>query len=323
MLRTGMPQIGLFVFSLLLSACGDAGPAASDEALNGRWVIDVTNVSSARPMWLEVNNAGTGTPEGVLIGAAAGRTQPFLEAEVRGGELRFRVERELDDGRRISATTSARVVDGELRGTTIRGKQQIEWVGRRASEIADKDDGHWREEAPVVLFDDTDLAGWHTWRPGRESEWSVEDGVLRNSDGADLLVSNDTFWNFKLHVEYRVAPGSNSGIGLRGRYEIQILDDHGKPASIHGNGALYSRIKPAVNASKPADEWQTFEMTLIGRDLTVMLNGETLIDRNAVEGLTAMAIDSQETEPGPIVLQGDHGPVKFRRIVVTPLASGS
>lgn len=317
-----MLRYALFSFSLLLCTCGDAGPAASNQALNGRWVIDVTNVSAARPMWLEVRNAGTSTPEGVLIGAAAGRTQPFLEAELRDGELRFRVERELGDGRRISATTSARAVDGELHGTTIRGKEQLEWVGRRASEIADKDDGRWREQAPVVLFDGTDLTGWHTWWPGRESEWSVEDGALRNSDGADLLVSNDTFWNFKLRVEYRVAPGSNSGIGLRGRYEIQILDDHGKEASIHGNGALYSRIKPAVNASKPADEWQTFEMTLIGRDLTVLLNGETLIDKQKVEGLTAMAIDSHETEPGPIVLQGDHGPIEFRRIVVTPLVGG-
>ena len=322
MLRTGMLRIGLFAFSLLPGACGDAGPTASDEALNGRWVIEVTNVAPARPMWLEVKNAGTGTLEGVLIGAAAGRTQPFLEAELRGGELRFRVERVLDDGRRISAATSTRVVDGELRGTTIRGKQQLEWIGRRASEIADKDDGSWREDVPVALFDGADLAGWHTERTGRESEWSVENGVLRNSDGADLLVSNDTFWNFKLRVEYRVAPGSNSGIGLRGRYEIQILDDHGKEASIHGNGALYSRIKPAVNASKPANEWQTFEMTLIGRDLRVMLNGETLIDRKKVEGLTAMAIDSDETEPGPIVLQGDHGPIEFRRIVVTPLVAG-
>ena len=174
-----MLRIGLFAFSLLPGACGDAGPAASDEALNGRWVIEVTNVAPARPMWLEVKNAGTGTLEGVLIGAAAGRTQPFLEAELRGGELRFRVERVLDDGRRISAATSTRVVDGELRGTTIRGKQQLEWIGRRASEIADKDDGSWREDVPVALFDGADLAGWHTERTGRESEWSVENGVLR------------------------------------------------------------------------------------------------------------------------------------------------
>ena len=316
-----MLRTAVLAFSLLLAACSDGGPA-SDEALNGRWVIDVTNVSAARPMWMEVRNAA-GTPEGVLIGAAAGRTQPFLDAEVRDGALRFRVERRLDDGRVISATTSSRVVDGELRGATIRDKQKLEWVGRRVPVITDKDDGSWREEAEVVLFDGSDLVGWHGWRPGRESGWSVNNGVLRNSDNADLLVSNDTFWNFKLHVEYRVAAGSNSGIGLRGRYEIQILDDHGKEASIHGNGALYSRIKPRVNASNPPDEWQTFEMILVGRDLTVVLNAETLIDKQTVKGLTALAIDSHETEPGPVVLQGDHGPIEFRRIVVTPLVAGS
>ena len=315
-------RIALTALAPLLFGCTGQAPAPAEDALNGQWVIDVTNASPARPLWLEVRGAGTDRLEGVLIGAAGGRSQPFLDAALQEGELRFRVERELDDGRRIGATTTVRVVGDELQGTTVRDGTALEWVGRRAREIADRDDGSWRDEKPVVLFDGTGFSQWHTWHTGREDGWRIEDGSLRNSDGADLLVSNEAFWNFKLHVEYRVAPGSNSGIGLRGRYEVQILDDHGREPSIHGNGALYSRIKPAVNATNPPEEWQTFDITLIGRDLAVVLNGKTLIDKQTVEGLTAIAIDSNEPDPGPITLQGDHGPIEFRKIVVTPLVQG-
>ncbi|HSW49486.1 MAG TPA: DUF1080 domain-containing protein, partial [Bryobacteraceae bacterium] len=104
-----------------------------------------------------------------------------------------------------------------------------------------------------------------------------------------------------------------------GRYEVQIQDDYGKPPSIHSNGALYSRIAPSVNACKAAGQWQSFDITLIGRDLTVVQNGTKIIDRQAVEGLTAMGHDPNEGEPGPLSLQGDHGPVEFRNIVLTPL----
>jgi hypothetical protein len=116
-----------------------------------------------------------------------------------------------------------------------------------------------------------------------------------------------------------VGEHSNSGIGLRARYEVQVLDDFGRPPNTHGNGALYARILPSENASKPAGEWQTYDIRLVGRQVTVVLNGKTIIDKGEVEGLTAIAIDSSEAEPGPIFLQGDHGAVEFRNLMVTPL----
>ncbi len=210
-----------------------------------------------------------------------------------------------------------------LLGTTRRDgdqiKDEIKWVGRPSEAVADRDDGSWREGEPVVLFDGADLSAWHGQSAGGEKTWRVDKRILRNSDHGDMLVSNEKFWNFKLHVEYNVAPHSNSGIGLRSRYEVQILDDHGQPASIHGNGAVYSTIKPGLNASLPADSWQTFDITLIGRDVTIVLNGKTTIDKQVIEALTAIATDSNEREAGPITLQGDHGPIAFRSIVVTPL----
>src|SRR5207248_3824638 len=124
---------------------------------------------------------------------------------------------------------------------------------------------------------------------------------------------------FALHVEYKIGAGSNSGIGLRGRYEVQIADDAGKQPSVHGNGAVYGRIAPVVNASKDPGEWQTFDIRLVGRQVTEYLNGIRIIDRQTIDGLTAIAIDANEADPGPILLQGDHGIVEFRKLVLYPL----
>ena len=103
--------------------------------------------------------------------------------------------------------------------------------------------------------------------PGGEGDWYSDNGILKNRKGADVLVSDDEFWNFRLEAEFLIHPGMNGGIGLRGRYEIQLLDDHGRPPSDHGNAALYGRIAPSVNASKPAGEWQTLDVRLVGREV--------------------------------------------------------
>ena len=185
--------------------------------------------------------------------------------------------------------------------------------------MTDVDGGSWVEQEAVVLFGGADLSEWHTGMPEQLEGWVAQDGILRNVGNADDLVSNRRFWNFRLQVEYRVSAGGNSGIGLRGRYEVQIYDDFGAEPSIHGNGAVYSRIRPSTLASDVYTEWQTFDIRLVGRVVTVELNGTTIIDRQVIEGITAMARDADESERGPILIQGDHGSIEFRRIVVTPL----
>ena len=286
---------------------------------NGEWVLDAVD-GVHEPMALEISGAGTDVLAGFLTGAAGGRTQPFLESQIVDGELRFMVERTFDGGRKVRADTTARIVGEGLRGSTTRNGRTWEWIGRRPDVIEDHDDGSWRDGDPVVLFgSDSHLSLWRDLDEGKDGEWRATDGVLHNIGSANTLATRETFWNFRLHVEYLLQENGNSGIGLRGRYEVQLYDDHEKPPSIHGNGALYSRITPQVNATKVPGEWQVFDITLIGRDLTVVLNGETLIDKGRVDGLTAMAIDSRESTPGPILLQGDHGPVEFRNIVITPL----
>jgi len=156
----------------------------------------------------------------------------------------------------------------------------------------------------------------------------VKDGILevngtanpRNED----LKTVGKYWNFELHLEYKLCPQCNSGVALRSRYEVQIAADYGKPPGMHGTGALYTRILPAVNASKPLGEWNTYDIRLVGLEVTTALNGQKLYDKGVITGLTGMASDPFEGKPGPLELQGGEtrpgrGPIEFRNIVLTPL----
>ncbi len=315
------------VISLKLPTCLLLAGAASfvqagDEAFNGRWVIQALGENGGRALWLEVNGAGTGRISGGMVGGGPGGQLDLLRAaRIDGGQLRFHLERRTgrDRGRTIRTEVVAALHAGQLHGAAMRSRGPLLWIGERAPVLSDRDDGSWRENEPVNLLDGKSLSGWHTLDPGQEDGWYCEGGVLKNREGASVLVSDSRFWNFRLQVEFRVHKGMNGGIGLRGRYEIQILDDYGKPASDHGNGALYGRIAPSVNASKPAGEWQSLDIRLVGREVTVSLNGVRTIERREIAGFTAMATDWKEDQPGPITLQGDHGAVEFRKIVVTPL----
>jgi hypothetical protein len=123
-----------------------------------------------------------------------------------------------------------------------------------------------------------------------------------------------------LHIEYLVPKDSNSGIYLRGRYELQILDSLGKTYSYPAeNGALYSQKGVDVEASKPAGEWQTVDVTLKGMCLTVFLNGAKIHDNVKIKGPTGGQLGDDDPPKGPLMLQGDHGPVQFRNIRIREL----
>jgi hypothetical protein len=170
-----------------------------------------------------------------------------------------------------------------------------------------------------ALFNGKDLSGWKLRHEGGRNGWKVVDGVLVNTPPSSDLVTEGKFRDFRLHIEYRIPPRSNSGIYLRGRYEIQIQDDHGRAVTRHMNGAVYGRIAPTENASRPAGEWQTVDATLVGQRVTVVLNGKKIIDNQVIEGPTGAALDNREEEPGALMLQGDHGVVEFRNIVIKPI----
>ena len=170
-----------------------------------------------------------------------------------------------------------------------------------------------------ALFNGKDLSGWKLRRPDGHPSWSVKDGVLINTvnpgeHGTDL-VTEKKFWNFTVRYEYKIPKGANSGFYLRGRHEIQILDDYdqGKP-SLGGNGAIYQHTAVSKFASKPSEEWNTVEATMIGNKVTVVLNGVKVHDNVECNRATGSEIDNKVNEPGPIFLQGDHGSVSFRNL---------
>ncbi|MBK8511344.1 MAG: DUF1080 domain-containing protein [Saprospiraceae bacterium] len=133
------------------------------------------------------------------------------------------------------------------------------------------------------------------------------------------LRTEQEFEDFNLKLEVNVPEGSNSGVYLRGMYEIQVFDSYKKPLDSHNMGALYSRLAPSVNAEKPAGSWQSLDITLCDRHVTVLLNGTKIIDNQPVYGPTGGAMKSDVNTPGPIYLQGDHGKVEYRNLVLTPI----
>lgn len=291
--------------SLVLLLAATSAVFAGDADLNGRWDIS----APGRAAWLEITGAGTAKPAGRYVSAFDGDMNVIEQIQIRGGELEFGWP-----SRNLLFT--ARLVGGKLQGM-----KPNKWVGVRAPEIADKDDGSWHEGRTVTLFNGKDLSGWQAQKGGPIVGWSAQDGALAGNGKANDIVTAEKFWNFALHVEFKVAPHSNSGVGLRGRYEVQVIDDYGRPPNTHGSGALYARILPSENASKPASEWQTYDIRLVGRQVTIVFNGKKVIDRGVIEGLTAIAAasDSAEATPGPIYLQGDHGPVEYRNLRLTEL----
>jgi hypothetical protein len=181
---------------------------------------------------------------------------------------------------------------------------------------------------PMELFNGRDLEGWELADKGTVNGWKAVDAILVNNpeqkEGeAHIQYGNlrtiSTFEDFNLKLEVNVPKGSNGGVYLRGIYEIQVVDSYGKELDPHNMGALYSRITPSEAAEKPAGEWQKMDITLYKRYVTVILNGKTIIDNQPVRGVTGGALSSDQFSPGPILLQGDHGKVSYRNMVLTPI----
>lgn len=181
---------------------------------------------------------------------------------------------------------------------------------------------------PVSLFNGKDLSGWKLINEKQANGFKVVDGLLVNDpvqpEGGQRvsygnLRTEEEFEDFNLKVEVNIPAGSNSGVYLRGMYEIQVMDSYKRELDPHNMGAVYSRVKPAVSAEKPAGEWQSMDITLCDRHVTVILNGTKIIDNQPVYGPTGGAMKSDVFAKGPIYLQGDHGKVTYRNMLLTPV----
>lgn len=276
----------------------------------GRWDILVTEGDGAFPSWVEISDG-----EGRFVGRV-GSARPLHRLTVEDTWVSFSLPKQYE-GRDTDLSFEADLVDGCLVGkTTLDNGDVTAWKGVPAPALA------WREPNPgtPVSLIGSDLSNWTPRSPEWVNNWSIEDGCLVNSATGSDLVTVDKFSDFRLECEYCYPPKSNSGIYLRGRYEFQILDDYeGLPNGVGNSGAIYGFLAPVKNAVKPPTEWNHVVIELIGRIITVTLNGEVILDRQEIPGITGGALDSAEGEPGPIFLQGDHGPVTFRNLTITPL----
>ncbi len=291
----------------------------------GAWNFTGTGSDTAFVYWLEVKEEN-----GQLTGRFLNRTGnpiPLGVVKVENGELMFQAGRpdRLTGPEFRARLEGDRLVGRHMLRTGGRGgapvvDREVHWAGARrpAFPPSDANAAH-KYGAPVVLFDGSSLDAFGVQHADRPLNWAVTDGLLVNTPPSNNLVSKQKFGDFKVELEYRLEANSNSGLYLRGRYELQLLDDFGKPTQILGHAAVYGRAVPMVNASKPAGEWQQLTAVLVGDRVTVTLNGQKLHDNVAIDGITGGALDNAELTPGPIMIQGDHSKVAIRKLTVTPI----
>lgn len=308
----------MLMTSLILTAALASEAAATPPATDyvGLWNLEVTDAEDTfRGAGFQVDRSADGGFTGAIVWRW-GSFAPVKSAEVKDGVLRM--VREEEPGK--PELFEARLEKGRLEGSVRYADDRVlHFAGRRAPSLAGKTTPDW--DAPIVLFDGKTLDGWRLRDAKAKMGWAVVDGelVVVEPQGNTDLVSEKVFQDHKLHLEFNLEPGSNSGAYVRGRYEVQLLDnpDEKTARDSQGCGAVYSRIAPSAIATKPAGEWQTLDVTMIGRRITVALNGVEVVN-GMVDGITGGALGPFEAQPGPLMLQGDHGKVRFRNVVVTP-----
>jgi len=308
-----MLTVSLILAGALAAQAPAKTPTADDYV--GRWNVKITDAGDT----FASGGFDVTSKAGALSGGVIWRWGSYLPAksvEVADGTLV--VVREEKPGK--IDTFEARLEGEALKGKVTYPDGKVHhFEGKKAPLLLSKNAPVWG--APVTLFDGKTLAGWRLRDTKKKDGWAVANGelvVVEPKDNADL-VSEQSFQDMKLHIEFKVDPKSNSGVYLRGRYEVQILDNPDAKMALdsHGCGGVYSRIAPKMDATKPAGEWQAFDIEIVGRQVSVTLNGKKIVE-GILDGITGGAINPFEGEPGPLMLQGDHGKVRFRNIVVTP-----
>jgi hypothetical protein len=317
------------VVSLIAVSCGcitaqTATPAAlhvtqsSVAPFLGRWDLTLNTSYGQMPSWLDLSQSD-GTLKAKMVGRW-GNARPLPKVEITHGVLTFVSPKE-EENSNTDMVFKGKLVGGMLRGTlTAPGGATWTWIGKRAPSLATTKSPQWGK--PISLFNGKNLNGWHEYSAGGVAQtrhWTVVNGALVSPGRGPELVNDKQFNNFKLHLEWNCGPTSNSGVYLRGRYEVQIENESMDEPPSHHTGGVYGFLAPSPELSRTAGKWHTFDITLIGRKVTVVQDGKTIIDDKGIPGITGGALNSNEGQPGPIMLQGsEKGNVSFRNIVITP-----
>jgi hypothetical protein len=296
---------------LLVAEAAMPALAMKADSFTGRWDLVVTpKAANAKiyPDWMEV---------GMKDGAPAVRIQP------RSGSAFYAKQFKVDGTHlNVQWANGTTTWDLDIQGDKVSGTEKhkdtvfADLTGVRAPLLKHNPPKAWT--APEPIFNGKDLTGWEPTDPAAANHYVVKDGELVNESKGANLKTTRKFDDFKLHIEFNCPDDGNSGIYLRGRYEVQVeyekVDANDK---FHSIGAVYSMLSPAVDLPRTPGKWESFDITLVGRWLTVVRNGVKTIDNQEIAGVTGGALDSNEGEPGPFYIQGDHtGGMKYRNITI-------
>jgi hypothetical protein len=308
-------------WALALCLCALSLPALAQapgfaDAVLGRWDLTVQGADGVSyPSWLEVRLR----KENELMASFVGRFGSMryaAKADYTNGQLTIAIPAQYEVAPKELVFTGK--LNGEqLAGTVIDEKgQTIQWTGKRAPALTPGKAVAWG--TPIQLFNGKDLSGWKQRNNAHGNCWSVVGGLMTNKTPCADLISEQKFSDFKAHIEFQTVPNGNSGVYLRGRYEVQISDGFNQVLDSLRMGAVYGWLKPVVNAARKPGEWQALDITLVGRKVSVVFNGQTIIDNETIPGITGGALDSDEAAPGPLMLQGDHTRILYRKVEITP-----
>jgi sugar phosphate isomerase/epimerase len=316
------------VFAKQLFGTSASGLVQNMGELVGDWSL---TLDSKTPAWLSIRE----TTDGPLVHMRlhVDTDGPHDDAKFNDGRLKFTLKQRRKTGtvkkvdvgltnRKLDGSVTITAEDGGVTRDAFTGKK-IPPVPTTPPDLSEVRFGH-----PVSLFNGKDLTGWRAHEPDKIMGWSVKDGVLVNTTpktdfsatGAYANLRTEAeFEDFWLHIEFNIGEARNSGVYLRGMYEAQVVDRDSWMQGLQGVGAIFGRIAPSKKVGKKGGEWQTYDLTLVDRHVTVVLNGETVIDNQPVAGPTGGAVFTDPTAPGPIHLQGDHTSVKYRDIYLAPV----
>jgi hypothetical protein len=334
------PLVALAVLGVAVLGAGRI--AEAQNPFVDRWAL---TIPGGRAGWLGITEDGGYLDGSILWGG--GSVVPVSSVYMDGDALvvtRVReVERKDAAGKvvrkqQFTDTVTARIDPSDKDALLLtveqpnengQGVARHEFTGKRIPPLPPAPDlSKVKYGDPITLFNGQNLDGWELVEPGALNGWSAKDGLLVNNPVQEEgkprkhygnLRTKDEFEDFNLKLEVQVPKDGNSGVYLRGIYEVQVVDSYGNAPDPHNMGGIYSRIAPSVAAEKPAGEWQTLDMTLCDRHVTVKLNGQTILDNQPLLGCTGGALWSDESRPGPVYLQGDHTAVTYRNIVLTPI----
>ena len=274
----------------------------------GRWDFNITQSNGKQAaVWLGIKEKGSGLD--IWYQPTGGHVFQVPDYKVSGSHLTLNVEHD------TSIELDAK--DGKLVGTQKHAGHSIELTGMPAPELKGHEPKAWTK--PVKLFDGKDLSGWTPIGDTANSHWVVQDGDLLNENRGANLKSNEKFTDFKVHFEVNCPDDANSGFYLRGRYEVQLeYEKTGTEPPERSMGAIYGRLAPSPMLPRKPGEWESFDVILVGRTVTVVRDGTLTIDHKEIDGITGGALDANEGEPGSFYIQGDHtGGLKFRNITVS------